>query len=39
MDALIIFSVIVGAGFVSGFYIRDREERKRRKTSKRIDLS
>lgn len=38
MDALIIFSVIVGAGFVSGFYIRDREERKRRGKAKRIKL-
>ncbi len=39
MDALIIFSVIVGAGFVSGYYMRDREERKRRPPAKRINLS
>ena len=39
MDALIIFSVIVGAGFVSGYYVRDREERKRRPPAKRINLS
>lgn len=39
MDALIIFSVIVGAGFVSGYYMRDREERKRRPQPKRINLS
>ena len=38
MDALIIFSVIVGAGFVSGYYICDREERKRR-APKRVKLS
>lgn len=39
MDAVIVISVILGAGFVSGFFIRDREERKRRKPTRRIDLS
>ena len=31
MDALIIAAMIVGAGFVSGFVVRDRAVRRRRR--------
>lgn len=39
MDAVIVVAFIVGAGFFSGYYIRDREERRRNKTARRINLS
>jgi uncharacterized protein YneF (UPF0154 family) len=29
MDALIVIAVVLGAGFIAGFVIRDREERRR----------
>lgn len=31
MDALIIAAMIIGAGFLTGFAVRDREVRKRRR--------
>ncbi len=39
MDALIVSGLILGAGFFTGFFIRDREERRRRRFAKRINLS
>lgn len=39
MDALIVASVIVGVGFLMGFLIRDREERRRRRLAKRLNLT
>ncbi len=39
MDALIVASFILGAGFFTGFLIRDREERRRRRLAKRLNLS
>jgi hypothetical protein len=39
MEALIVVSVIVGAGFFAGFMIRDREERRRRRLAKRLNLT
>lgn len=38
MEPIIVISVILGAGFLSGYFIRDKEERRRRKTVKRINL-
>jgi hypothetical protein len=38
MEPVIVISVIIAAGFVSGYYVRDREERRRRRTAKRINL-
>jgi hypothetical protein len=39
MDALIVATFILGVGFFTGFVMRDREERRRRKMAKRINLS
>lgn len=38
MEPVIVIAVIITAGFISGYYVRDREERRRRKTAKRINL-
>jgi hypothetical protein len=35
MDALIIAAVIIGAGFVTGFVVRDRAVRRRRRLERR----
>lgn len=39
MDAVIVVAFIIGAGFFSGYFVRDREERRRTKTARRINLS
>ena len=38
MEPVIVISVIIAAGFLSGYYVRDREERRRRRNAKRINL-
>lgn len=35
MDALIIAAMIIGAGFVTGFVVRDRAVRKRRRLERK----
>jgi hypothetical protein len=35
MDALIIAAMIIGAGFLTGFAVRDREVRKRRRLERK----
>jgi hypothetical protein len=35
MDALIIAAMIIGAGFVTGFVVRDRAVRRRRRLERR----
>jgi hypothetical protein len=35
MDALIIAAMIIGAGFVTGFVVRDRAVRKRRRLARK----
>jgi hypothetical protein len=38
MDALIIASVIIGAGFLTGFLVRDRGLRRRRMIERKLGL-
>jgi hypothetical protein len=38
MDALIIASFIIGAGFVTGFFVRDRSARRRRLMERKLGL-
>ncbi len=38
MDALIIASFIIGAGFVTGFLVRDRSARRRRLMERKLGL-
>lgn len=38
MDALIITAFIVGAGFVTGFLVRDRSVRRRRLIERKLGL-
>ena len=35
MDALIIAAMIIGAGFLTGFAVRDREVRRRRRLERK----
>jgi hypothetical protein len=36
MDALIISALIIGSGFLTGFVIRDRAVRRRRRMERRL---
>jgi hypothetical protein len=38
MDALIIAGLIIGSGFLTGFIVRDRAVRKRRRLERRMLL-
>jgi hypothetical protein len=38
MDALILASFIIGAGFVTGFLVRDRSVRRRRMIERKLGL-
>lgn len=38
MDALILAAFIIGVGFVTGFFVRDRAARRRRQVERRLGL-
>jgi hypothetical protein len=38
MDAVIISAMIIGAGFLAGFVVRDRAVRRKRRRQKRFQL-
>lgn len=38
MDALILAAFIIGVGFLTGFFVRDREARRRRQLERKLGL-
>jgi len=38
MDALILAGFIMGAGFMTGYFVRDREVRRRRRIERKLGL-
>lgn len=38
MDALMLATLIIGAGFLTGFFVRDRAARRRRQLERKLGL-
>jgi hypothetical protein len=38
MDALMLATLIIGAGFLTGFFVRDRAVRRRRQLERKLGL-
>jgi hypothetical protein len=38
MDALMLATMIIGAGFLTGFFVRDRAVRRRRQVERKLGL-
>jgi hypothetical protein len=38
MDALMLATMIIGAGFLTGFFVRDRAVRRRRQLERKLGL-
>jgi hypothetical protein len=39
MDAVILAAFIVGVGFLTGFFVRDRAVRRRRRLERKLQLN